>query len=395
MKKFKSIEFKFAVIQSLIDAGFLKKEISVIEKRIQKGEFDEYFRTCGKDRFYGPHPEIYDYFKNLDLSDELLRKVSSINFEGGNEIYRMIAPNWDGEDDTFQVRTIEDVSFTPNLYELVDSVLLDVKDATPLLQLRNLKTVDVNYGDGIDDEKTISILEKKGVQILNRQEPAKEESGQDSEPEGYTLSEDVKFNEEYEKAQDLIYDDLDPKKALKILEKLIAQRPDDADCWMEKGNAYSVMGSKAEAEKAWMKCIEIDPENEDAYYNLANVKKDKKQYFEAMEFIEKAIENGMKNCPEPWHIKGQLHCLLGDPATGRSLFEKALKMYEKQRKTTEDRGENSFQLACIHSLLGNSKEALEFLKESIDLEDTSIDRAKTEPDFLPIKSNRDFQKLLK
>ncbi len=371
----------------MIDNGFLKKQTEAVEKRIQKGDFEEYYQSCGIEKFYGPHPEIYEYFKNLELSDKLLSSIKSISFEGGNEVYHLIAHNWDGEDNIFDVRSLEDVCLAPNLEELVDCVLVDVDDASPLLQLKKLRSVDVNYDGGIKDKKTISQLEKKGVQILNRAEDVsekKESSGKSN------LVEDLKFIEEYEKAQDLFYDKSDPRRALPIFEKLISQRPEDADCWMEKGNVHSELGNDTEAEKAWLKCIELDPGYDEVHYNLANIKKDKKQYSEAMELVQKAIESGMADRPEAWHIMGQLHCLLDDPAAGRKVFEKALKLYEKESETTDDAADNRFQLACIHSLLGNAEKALYYLREAVEIDGSSRDRAKDEPDFHSIKNNSMF-----
>lgn len=206
--------------------------------------------------------------------------------------------------------------------------------------------------------------------------------------------EDIKFYEDLEKVQTLIFEQFDPKRALKLLELLISQKPEEISLWINKGNAYYILKDKNEAEKAWLKCLELDPKCSEVYEKLAGLKKDKKQYFEALNFLEKAFQFGEEKDPYLLHLKGQLHCLLGDSPTGKIFLEEALKILEYERITCEDKAENSYRLACIHSLLGNSKKSLEYLQESVELDNLYIYSAKYNSDFHSLKYNRAFQILV-
>ncbi|MFS4416605.1 leucine-rich repeat domain-containing protein [Maribacter sp. 2307ULW6-5] len=64
---------------------------------------------------YDPIPEAVAYFKELEVPMELLIDIKELKPDGGDEIYRQIVPFWDGEDDRFDVKSIEDVKHLPNL----------------------------------------------------------------------------------------------------------------------------------------------------------------------------------------------------------------------------------------------------------------------------------------
>ncbi len=64
---------------------------------------------------YEPIAESIAYFKNLEIPMDLLIDIKELKPDGGDEIYRQIIPFWDGEDDQFEVRSVEDVTYIPNL----------------------------------------------------------------------------------------------------------------------------------------------------------------------------------------------------------------------------------------------------------------------------------------
>lgn len=49
----------------------------------------------------------------LEISD--LEKVESLCFDGGNEIYHILRPDWDGEDSLFDVISVEGFQNLKNL----------------------------------------------------------------------------------------------------------------------------------------------------------------------------------------------------------------------------------------------------------------------------------------
>ncbi|MGE6832856.1 DUF6892 domain-containing protein [Priestia megaterium] len=111
---FKDFNFKLVVIEALLDKEPLfQKELSdLIDKHTN--EFEWYSGA-------GPIAEIRDYLEELTLEKSDLEKVESLCFDGGNEIYGILKPDWDGEDSLFDVRSVEGFQNLKNL-KTVESV---------------------------------------------------------------------------------------------------------------------------------------------------------------------------------------------------------------------------------------------------------------------------------
>ena len=63
--------------------------------------------------------EALDYFKELEIPKDLLLKVEKIFQDGGDEVYMELCPFWDGEDDIFNITSLEDLHLVPNLKEII------------------------------------------------------------------------------------------------------------------------------------------------------------------------------------------------------------------------------------------------------------------------------------
>ncbi|SDK41852.1 DUF6892 domain-containing protein [Streptomyces indicus] len=59
--------------------------------------------------------ESRTFFEELVIADELLAEVDLLCFDAGQEIYRHCAPAWGGEDDLFDIRSLDDLALLPNL----------------------------------------------------------------------------------------------------------------------------------------------------------------------------------------------------------------------------------------------------------------------------------------
>ncbi|AVM70559.1 hypothetical protein C3V36_13150 [Lachnospiraceae bacterium oral taxon 500] len=141
-----------ALAQREFDFNF---KLVVIDELLHKtpsfeGQINAHIRR--KNEFYA-NEENYDdekyelfisnameYFKNIELTKKDLLKVESLTFDGGLEVYQMIVPDWDGEDDRFDIRSIKGIEYLPNLKS-------------------------VNYISMIDEE-LIKEIEGKGIEIL-------------------------------------------------------------------------------------------------------------------------------------------------------------------------------------------------------------------------------------
>lgn len=60
-------------------------------------------------------PEARAYFERLAIPAEYAPRVRELAQDGGDEIYLQLIPDWDGEDDTFVIRSAAAAAQFPNL----------------------------------------------------------------------------------------------------------------------------------------------------------------------------------------------------------------------------------------------------------------------------------------
>ncbi|EMD26524.1 DUF6892 domain-containing protein [Amycolatopsis azurea] len=106
--QFADPNFKLAVVQELMYNQDLLPRFTLREYAAEQG-----FTYDGGS--VEAVPEALAYFEALEVPAGLAEKVTEIEMDGGNEIYLEIAPNWDGEDGTFDVDEFADVAHFPNL----------------------------------------------------------------------------------------------------------------------------------------------------------------------------------------------------------------------------------------------------------------------------------------
>ena len=113
--EFEDFNFKLAIIEELM-----------FTKDLLKPKFDifEFVKVYDKRQInielegYEPIPEVIAYFENLEIDKTLAELVTEIYQDGGNDIYMNIIPHWDGEDDSFDIKSYEDVKHFPNLKKM-------------------------------------------------------------------------------------------------------------------------------------------------------------------------------------------------------------------------------------------------------------------------------------
>ncbi len=105
---FKDFNFKLVVISSI-----LEKEPSFEEELIElrKKYVAPYEWYVGNDLI----EEMVSYFEELRLTEEDLEKVTEICFDGGEEIYMLLQPDWGGDSDIFDVTSVEGFEVLKNL----------------------------------------------------------------------------------------------------------------------------------------------------------------------------------------------------------------------------------------------------------------------------------------
>ena len=126
--KFKNLNFKLAVIQELMYVQeILKPKFDVYEfcKEYTRKEIipDDYFDEM--------IPEVKKWFKDLPIPASMSDKITELYFDGGNEIYAQLIPQWDGEDNVYDIKSLseEELAQFPNLKK-IDGTAIFINDKT-------------------------------------------------------------------------------------------------------------------------------------------------------------------------------------------------------------------------------------------------------------------------
>ncbi|RXZ80430.1 hypothetical protein EBB07_18945 [Paenibacillaceae bacterium] len=97
---FKDFNFKLIVIDAMLEQQpSFKAEL----ERLKEQHTSKYEWYTGA----GPIEELLVFFASLPLKQRDLDTVTELSFDGGNEIYHIIQPDWDGEDDLFDVVSVD------------------------------------------------------------------------------------------------------------------------------------------------------------------------------------------------------------------------------------------------------------------------------------------------
>lgn len=114
---FEDFNFKLVVIDALLDKNPSFEE----ELEALIGEYTENYEWYVD---AGPIEEILKFFSELNIEKNDLDKITELCFDGGNEIYGFIQPDWDGEDEYFDVKSVKGFEAIKNLksVELISMV---------------------------------------------------------------------------------------------------------------------------------------------------------------------------------------------------------------------------------------------------------------------------------
>ena len=109
---FDNITFKLAIIQVLMyDLEVLKPVFNIFDFAEEASELN-----IDTESMEIIQPAL-DYMINLPLPKKYAEQVQEIDMDGGNEIYMNLIPQWDGEDDSFDLNEIslKELQQFPNL----------------------------------------------------------------------------------------------------------------------------------------------------------------------------------------------------------------------------------------------------------------------------------------
>lgn len=109
---FKDLNFKLLVIDELMyEKELLQPKFNIFEfaEQYQKSDID-----TGSEE---PIKEVLDYFKNYPIEKRFAVEITELT-QDGNEIYMNIAPQWDGEDLAFDIKSAQDAEQFLNLKKI-------------------------------------------------------------------------------------------------------------------------------------------------------------------------------------------------------------------------------------------------------------------------------------
>ena len=134
MLHFDNLNFKLAIIQVLMyDLKLLNPEFDIYDFA------DRYKEEIDTDSDTVIEP-VMKFFKNLQVPKRLAPYVEIIYMDGGNDVYMNIIPQWDGEDESFDLNeiTLTELQQFPNLKEatIMSSNFDKVKD---VFEVANIK----------------------------------------------------------------------------------------------------------------------------------------------------------------------------------------------------------------------------------------------------------------
>lgn len=135
MLHFDNLNFKLAIIQVLMyDLKLLNPEFDIYDFADSYKEEDI---DTDSDTVIEP---AMNFFKNLQIPKRLAPYVKTIYMDGGNDVYMNIIPQWDGEDESFDLNEIilTELQQFPNLKEatLMSSNFDKVKDVFDVANIK-------------------------------------------------------------------------------------------------------------------------------------------------------------------------------------------------------------------------------------------------------------------
>lgn len=102
MQPFPDHGFKLVVLQELLETGSFTPALEALKARP-----DIAARLSGEVGYGERIPELDAFFREVALTADDLDRVTTLCFDGGNDIYHLIRPFWSGESDEFDVRSVD------------------------------------------------------------------------------------------------------------------------------------------------------------------------------------------------------------------------------------------------------------------------------------------------
>jgi hypothetical protein len=129
---------KYAIIGSMIIKGLYSFDVTTFFNNNLNKKYDQYAKYN-----WEPHPEIERFFLNLSLDELNPEKLTAFNAEADDVIYKYIWNQWDGEDNYFDITSLNGIEICKNV-ERIQINLSQIVEFSPLKCLRKLKELRIS-----------------------------------------------------------------------------------------------------------------------------------------------------------------------------------------------------------------------------------------------------------
>jgi len=196
------------------------------------------------------------------------------------------------------------------------------------------------------------------------------------------------------------------EESFKKYELAVKYKRDYSIAYCNWGNALLGLGKLKGDEKPYEEsfkkyelAVKYEQDDHEVYYNwgtalldLGKLKGDEKLYEESFKKYELAVKYEQDD-HEAHNNWGDALLELGKLRGDEKLFEEALEKCSTAEKLKP--GSGSYNIACAYSLLGESKEAISWLKKALEYDEKDRELAKSDEDFDNVRDLPEFKKLLK
>jgi tetratricopeptide (TPR) repeat protein len=150
-------------------------------------------------------------------------------------------------------------------------------------------------------------------------------------------------------------------EARNLLIAAVAIHPGDSEMAFNLGFAYDALQDRCAAELYYRRAISLDPENWDAYYNLATCLWEQQRYAEAAELYRPYLERGSVLLEAAYNNYGICLMRLGRP-------EEALGAYLAAIEVRDDYPNAWFNLARTYEQLNQVVNAIDAYRQAVSFE---------------------------
>lgn len=177
-----------------------------------------------------------------------------------------------------------------------------------------------------------------------------------------------------------------PEAAVEAYQRAIDLQGQYAHAWNNLGVGLFTLRRYPEAIRAYQEVLSSDPKDEMAWYNLGLAHKALGQWDQAISAYRRALDE-RQAYPEAWNE-------MALALMAKSDLPQALAVLSEAERLAPGYPDTMYNRACVHSLQGETRPAVEHLARAIELKDALRDAAKTDQDFDSIRNNPAFRKLV-